>query len=177
MPSTTRPLDIATTAAFLAAATACGGAVASDPFDSGVPSTDGPAAVATGSTAIADEPPPSDPRTPARIDAGSADASVSLLPPLPCEQRAVPARCSKGDPPYYAAADLEVAWTGCGGTSGVEDRCGVLSVTFDASGCASIAFSGMPPDAGAVACLAAQLGAYRFECSAGSGITLNHLCD
>jgi hypothetical protein len=177
MFSTTRSLAPAAILAILSAALGCGGSVTADPFPSVDPAPDA-AVVATATTAgppVASDPIPPEAAAPAPLDSGSD--SVSSLPPLPCEQRAVPAKCSSGDAPYYTAADLEAAWTGCGGTSGVDDRCGVLSVSFDASGCASITFTGMPPLSGAVACLTAQLGAYRFECSAGSGIDLNHLCN
>jgi hypothetical protein len=173
MLSTTRYLAIAATAAILATALACGGSVASFPPDDPLPDA-APAPVAT--TAAPGVPGPVDASTAA---GGDGSATVSLIPaaPLPCEQRAVPAKCARSDPPYYSAADLSAAWMACGGTSGVDDRCGVLTVSFDESGCASVSFTGMPPLTGAVACMEAQLGAYRFECSAGSGIALNHLCN
>jgi hypothetical protein len=106
------------------------------------------------------------------------DASAALSAPLSCKERAAPMMCSKSDPPYYNAASLEAAWIACGGTSGVADACGVLSVGFDENGCASLDFSGsILGSMGAEPCLTAKLGAYRFECSAGSGIVLNHLCN
>ena len=179
MLSTTRSLAIAAITAVLGPALACGGSVTADPFPSGTPQPDAAAAAVTAAPSFAFGPPPP-PTTeaappPAVPDAGSD--SASLLPALACDERAVPANCSPADAPYYTAATLEAAWMGCGGTSGVDDWCGVLSVAFDAKGCASVTFTGTPALSGAVACLTSELGGYRYVCSAGSGIDLNHLCN
>jgi hypothetical protein len=176
MQSTTRSLGIAA-GAILAAMTACGGAVESGPVDSGVapgPDVAAPIVVWLGFDA-------------SDVDDTSArahDDAAAQSAPIPCKERAVPMMCSKSDPPYYDAQSLEAAWIACGGTSGVANGCGVLTVAFDESGCASVDFSGSAALGGggaarAVAepCLEAKLGAYRFECSAGSGVALNHLCN
>lgn len=149
------------TALVLTGAPACGGAVSSSLFDAGK-GTDGeaPPVVYLG------------------FDDASADSDAEAPAfPLPCDERPVPAHCSKSNPPYYSAASLDSAWAACGGTSGAQAQCGVLDVSFDENGCASVEFYGEPSGSGVVACVTKMLDTYRFECSAGSGIALNHLCN
>lgn len=153
--------------AILAALTACGGAVESGPSDSGAAPADSMSIVLRLGFDGSDD---------AGVQAQSASDAGSA--PLSCKERAVPPMCSKTDAPFYDAQSLEAAWIACGGTDGVANGCGVLSVSFDESGCVAIDFSGaVDGSGGAEPCLTAKLEAYRFECSAGSGIALNHLCN
>jgi hypothetical protein len=112
----------------------------------------------------------------AQPEAAVAQVTPSASP-LPCLERPVAPGCTAADPPRFSGSDLISLWQGCGGTSGTNAQCGVLSVSFDMDGCSKVELPGQSPDAAAVQCMQEQLSGSRFVCSARSSLFLNHACN